>query len=101
MPRGGNHPKHPKCPHCGKALYKTMEKGKPSKKEQPFCYCRNEACEFYGTVQTEVESVVEKATEKQKPVVVESLECPEVSEELFLVSAEKSLLLCRDDDYWP
>lgn len=93
MPRGGNHPKHPKCPHCGKALYKTMEKGKPSKKEEPFCYCRNEACEFYGTVQTDIESVV-----KETPTTVESIECPEVTDELSLVSAEKSLLLCRDDD---
>lgn len=51
MPRGGNHPKHPKCPGCKKALYKTQKKGTASKKEDPFCHCRNEACELFDTIQ--------------------------------------------------
>lgn len=50
--RGGNHPKHPKC-QCGRALYKTLEKGKASRKDDPWRYCRNENCELYGKDQSE------------------------------------------------
>lgn len=40
-------PKHPPCPHCGKALYKSPQPAivKPT---DPWAWCRNEACEVYG-----------------------------------------------------
>lgn len=95
MPRGGNHPKHPKCPECDKALYKTMEKGKPSRKEDPFCYCRNEACKLYGEVQEEQEreETEETKTEEKNSVTKE----PKTG----FGSAENSLLSCQFDDTFP
>lgn len=36
--------KHPPCPKCGRALYKSKEKGAAVKKDDPFAYCRNEKC---------------------------------------------------------
>lgn len=40
----GTHPKHPTCPGCGFALYKTPDKGQPSKKGAPWKFCRNARC---------------------------------------------------------
>ncbi len=70
MPRGGNHPKHPKCPGCKKALYKTQKKGSASKKEDPFAHCRNEACELFGTIQDPELPEVEGEANSEKSVVV-------------------------------
>jgi hypothetical protein len=39
------HPPHPKCPECGKALYKRADPG-PVKKEDPWAFCRNPKCLF-------------------------------------------------------
>lgn len=49
---GGAHPKHPPCTGCGKALYKTMTKGKAVKKDDPWAFCRNEQCELHGKDQS-------------------------------------------------
>lgn len=59
--RGGAHPKHPACPQCGKAMYKTMEKGKAVKKTDPWAYCRNDDCPQKGVDQSGL--VKEAATE--------------------------------------
>jgi len=52
--RGGSHPPHPRCPECGKAMYKTMVKGASVKKSEPWAYCRNESCSKYGVDQSGV-----------------------------------------------
>ena len=41
------HQKHPKCPECGKALYKSPIKGKPVKKTDPYAFCRNPKCKVF------------------------------------------------------
>lgn len=42
-------PKPPRCPECGKALYRTMEVG--SKRNTDFyVYCRNGECAIYGDI---------------------------------------------------
>jgi hypothetical protein len=42
-------PKPPRCPECGKALYRTMEAG--SKRNTDFyVYCRNGECAIYGDI---------------------------------------------------
>ena len=42
-------PKSPRCPECGKALYRTMEVG--SKRNTDFyVYCRNGECAIYGDI---------------------------------------------------
>jgi hypothetical protein len=41
--RAGVHPKHPPCPRCGRALYKSMKPG-AVKKSDPWAWCRNPAC---------------------------------------------------------
>lgn len=46
------HPPHPRCPFCGKAIYKTMIKGKWVKKSDPWAFCRNRACKEYGNNQS-------------------------------------------------
>jgi hypothetical protein len=46
------HPEHPRCSECNKAMYKTMNKGQPVKKDDPWAFCRNDACELYGKDQT-------------------------------------------------
>lgn len=38
------HQKHPKCPECGKALYKSPIKGAPVNKVDPYAFCRNPEC---------------------------------------------------------
>jgi len=40
----GRHPKHPKCPGCGKALYKSKSPGASTKTTDPYRYCRNRDC---------------------------------------------------------
>ena len=42
------HPKHPKCPSCGRALYKNMPGGKAAGKHDPWDCCRNTKCRFFG-----------------------------------------------------
>ena len=49
----GNHPKHPKCPGCKKALYKMFLKGERSKKTEPFRFCRYDMCSLYGKDQAD------------------------------------------------
>jgi hypothetical protein len=61
------HTSHPKCPKCGKALYKAKDKGKQVKKEDPWAYCRNVKCELYGVDQ----SLSESTPLLQIPQVVE------------------------------
>jgi len=36
--------KHPLCPECGKAMYKSKTKGVATRKGDPFIYCRNDKC---------------------------------------------------------
>lgn len=48
------HEKHPRCPGCGKALYKAFDgpwNGAPSpkvKKADPYKFCRNQSCALGG-----------------------------------------------------
>lgn len=43
----GAHPKHPPCPSCGRALYKSAEVGRQVKTTDPWAYCRNKKCDLY------------------------------------------------------
>lgn len=43
----GRHPPHPRCPACGKAVYKSPEPA-AVKREDPWAWCRNAACENFG-----------------------------------------------------
>lgn len=43
-------PKQPKCPECGKALYKRMDPGQV-KKSDPYAWCRNKACALHNRPQ--------------------------------------------------
>lgn len=48
-------PIQPKCPACGKSLYKGLPPSVPGKyksvkKSDPYKYCRNEGCEAYGDI---------------------------------------------------
>lgn len=40
----GVHPKHPPCPSCSRALYKSPVKGAAVKKSDPWAFCRNKKC---------------------------------------------------------
>ena len=44
----GAHPKHPRCPGCGKAMYKAAVKGTQVKKSDPWAFCRNAKCKLCG-----------------------------------------------------
>jgi hypothetical protein len=44
-------PVQPKCPKCGKALYKRMDPG-GVKTSDPYGWCRNSGCELYNTDQS-------------------------------------------------
>lgn len=48
----GLHPKHPPCPGCGRALYKSAVVGKQVKKTDPWAFCRGKKCDRYGQDQT-------------------------------------------------
>ncbi|MBI5495548.1 MAG: hypothetical protein HY904_11030 [Deltaproteobacteria bacterium] len=50
-PRSGAHPKHPPCPRCGRALYKSMTP-KAVKKSDPWAWCRNPACAAHNVDQS-------------------------------------------------
>lgn len=41
------HQPHPRC-SCKRPLYKSFEKGARVKREDPYRFCRNKACEGYG-----------------------------------------------------
>lgn len=43
----GRHPPHPKCPACGKAVYKSLEPA-AVKRTDPWSWCRNRDCENFG-----------------------------------------------------
>lgn len=42
------HQPHPKCPQCGRALYKAYGKGSKVSPEDPYVFCRNAACDLGG-----------------------------------------------------
>jgi hypothetical protein len=53
MPRTSKgRPKQPKCPSCGKALYKRMNPGQVLPLD-PYSWCRNKLCALWNTDQTE------------------------------------------------
>lgn len=45
------HPPHPKCPTCGRAMYKSPTKGAKVRKADPWAFCRNETCQKCGVDQ--------------------------------------------------
>lgn len=47
------HPKHPKCPNCGRAMYKSPE-SRAVKKSEPFAFCRNKKCKLHLTDQSKM-----------------------------------------------
>ena len=61
------HTAHPKCPKCGKALYKAKDKGKQVKKDDPWAYCRNGKCELCG-----VDQSISEAKPLSQVLIVES-----------------------------
>lgn len=60
-------PKHPPCPACKKSLYKQMGK-KPCSTEDPWAFCRNEACKLYGQDQTGGKASAALSVPKGKPL---------------------------------
>jgi len=64
--KGGAHPPHPKCPECGKAMYKTMVKGKTVATDDPWAYCRNQDCPLYGKNQSDRTTADERDKDKPK-----------------------------------
>ena len=38
------HPKHPRCPSCGMAMYKSSIKGKQVKASDHWAFCRSQKC---------------------------------------------------------
>lgn len=78
--RGGTHPKHPPCPECGRAMYKTMTVGKAVKKDDPWAFCRNKDCGLFGKNQVEGvepedgEEVASKAIEETAFETIEEIE---------------------------
>jgi hypothetical protein len=42
-------PKSPRCPECGKALYRTLEAGR-KRNTDFYIYCRNAECNVYGDI---------------------------------------------------
>ena len=68
--RGGTHPKHPPCPECGKAMYKTMEVGKAVRKSDPWSFCRNKSCSLFGVDQFQhsVEEPKEEESDLDKKI---------------------------------
>lgn len=66
------HAAHPRCPECGKAMYKWMGKhadhaNKPPKKVDPYAYCRNVKCEMAGKNQAEANEAAAGPKPKGKP----------------------------------
>jgi hypothetical protein len=59
-------PKQPPCPKCGKALYKRPDAGSVNTTD-PYGWCRNEACETFGTDQSGSSRFDKKASKKDKP----------------------------------
>lgn len=45
---GQVHLAHPKCPACGRALYKAATTGTRVTKRERYAWCRNEACSLRG-----------------------------------------------------
>lgn len=70
-------PAQPKCPSCGKALYKhlpdaSLPKGKYTsvKKADPYAFCRNVKCELHGDIRQtklKLEPAHKDAKAKAKP----------------------------------
>ena len=42
------HGAHPKCEHCGRALYRSKDPGWRPGKDDPYIFCRNENCPSNG-----------------------------------------------------
>jgi len=95
MPRGSS----PKCPSCGRALYKTLEKGTTASLKEPYRFCRNEKCKLYGKDQfedkenkldeVEVNEISEKKTEEI-----------EDNDEMF-VDIKRAIMDCMHDNTFP
>jgi len=85
----GAHPPHPKCPRCGKSMYKAQAKGARVKKTDPWAYCRNENCvlctvDQVKSVQKQPKSpplkkVVAKKKPQKKPKAVKRVPVPKSS----------------------
>jgi hypothetical protein len=68
------HEKHPPCPRCGKAMYKTSAVGKPSRKSDPYAFCRNDKCKYSIYKGSKAER--EKVSSAAKQSVVEKHDQP-------------------------
>lgn len=62
------HPKHPRCPHCGKALYKTIKKGGLTNKSDSWGWCRNVDCSHYLVDQAKKKSKKSVPVGVKKPI---------------------------------
>lgn len=75
--RGGTHPKHPRCPGCGKALRKRSVPGVGgSKKSDPYRWCFNKGCDLHGVDQSDEANAdkVKEAGEAFQKAVKEAAE---------------------------
>jgi len=73
--RKGAHPKHPKCPACGRPLYKAATKGAKTKKTDPWIYCRNPNCKESGNKH---QNKPHHRIKKSRPSVLDVVEPPAV-----------------------
>jgi len=53
------HKPHPKCPACGRALYKAAKVGASVTKDMPYQYCRNVKCDYEVVVEVPEEAQVQ------------------------------------------
>lgn len=61
------HPKHPRCPSCGMAMYKSPIKGKQVKASDPWAFCRNQKCRLCAQDQSGGASGAVGAAKPAKP----------------------------------
>jgi hypothetical protein len=45
---GQVHLAHPRCPSCGRALYKALIPGTRVTRKQRYAWCRNAECQLFG-----------------------------------------------------
>jgi hypothetical protein len=66
----------PRCPYCGKALYKSLESQRV-KKEWPYKFCRNKTCVHYGDINhTPANKSDIRTLKKKKTIIVTSKKWP-------------------------
>lgn len=83
---------HPRCPSCGRAMYKSMEP-KAVKASDPWAYCRNKACAVGGVDQSK--TVVLTALGDKTSKVIAGIKAAQPSPKQ-IKAAKKSIAAAAD-----